>query len=108
MADIQNINMRTGDIIVELRISNEEYELLKLKNRNLLLVPTDSEVLNIALTTGKLGNSNRIMLPKRVLEEHRIAHLRKKVPAKVFEVDGDKYLVIQLVKSKVGIPEFEE
>lgn len=108
MADIRTIDMENDDIFVTLKITKEEYKLLKLKSRNLLIVPTESDVLNESLTTGKLGNSNRIMLPNKILKKYNIKKLVKKVPSKVFEYNGNKILVIKLEESKVGIPVFKE
>ena len=68
----------------------------------------DTESLNEKLTTGKLGNSNRIMLPNKILKKYGIKKLSKKVPSKIFEYNGNKLLVIKLEESKIGIPVFEE
>jgi len=108
MADINSIDMETEEILVNLKISESEYAPLKLARRNLLLLPTDSGILDEVLTTGKLGNGNRIMLPNRTLRRHGVEKLRKKVPAKIFEVDGSKFLLIKLEESKPGVPVFRE
>lgn len=108
MADIRTIDMKNDKIFVTFEISEEEYKSLKPKPRQLLIVPTDSNALDETLTTGKLGNSNRIMLPNKILKKYRIKKLLKKVPSKVFECNGNKILVIKLEKSDIGIPIFKE
>ena len=90
------------------KVSKEEYELLKQKTDNLIVIPSGRETLNQSLTTGKLGNSNRIMLPKKMLESEGVKTLRKKVPAATFKANGDVYLLIKLKESELGIPVFEE
>ena len=108
MAEISSIGIKKDDIIVNLKISKGEYELLENKTKNLLILPTNSEFLSRPLTTGKLGNSNRIMLPKKILEKFDIKILEKKVPSKAFKVDDEVFLLIKLKKSTFGIPVFEE
>ena len=106
MADIRNISMDSGEILISLSISREEHELLKQSTENILLIPSGSEGFNHALTTGKLGNSNRIMMPKRVLDREGVASLEKKLPARVFRNDGSVYLLLELKRSSAGIPVF--
>ena len=108
MATIKTIDMNGNDILLTLKISEEEYDLLKSKIKNLMVVPIDTNLLNDELTTGKLGNSNRIMLPNKILKKYEIKKLLKKVPSKIFECDGNKLLVIKLEESKIGIPVFKE
>ena len=107
MAEMQSIDMKGKEIAVTLKISPQEYKLLQQTTKDLLLVPTTSTILDEVLTTGKLGNSNRIMLPNKILKRHNIPHLIKKVRAKIFEVEDEKFLVIRLKESKTGIPIFE-
>jgi len=108
MARIQSIDLKNDGILVTLKISEKEYESLKPKSREFLIIPTDEDTLDETLTTGKLGNSNRIMLPNKILNKYRIKKLIKKVSSKIFDSNGDKFLVIKLEKSKVGIPLFKE
>ncbi|NIO20436.1 MAG: hypothetical protein GTN76_06770 [Candidatus Aenigmarchaeota archaeon] len=108
MADIRSIDMKRGEIRVNLKISRNEYELLSQETRDLLLVPTQPNILDRPLTTGKLGNSNRIMLPKKILDKYEIIDLEKKVPAKTFKINDEVYLLIKLKRSSIGIPMFKE
>jgi len=108
MAEIRSIDMRKGNIVVNLNISKNEYELFSQETKNLLLLPTNSNILDKPLTTGKLGNSNRIMLPKKILDKYEITDLVKKVPAKTFKIDDEVFLLIKLKKSNFGIPMFKE
>jgi hypothetical protein len=106
MADIRNIAMENGEILINLRVSREEHELLKQNTENILLIPSDQEAFNHTLTTGKLGNSNRIMMPKRILEKGGVSVLEKKVPAMLFRNAGSVYMLLELRKSMLGIPLF--
>jgi hypothetical protein len=108
MADIHKIEVAGDEITVSLKVSKEEYDNLRQKTSELVLVPTMPEDMNHVLTTGTLGNSNRIMLPKRVMERESIASLDKKVPARVLRSNGDVFLLIRLKESAVGIPSFGE
>lgn len=107
MAEIQSIDMNDHDISVRLRITNSEYELLKHSRYDLLLLPSDTKTLENTLTTGKLGNSNRIMLPKKILEKEKLK-LEKKVRSKIFKVNDEAYLLIKLRESNRGVPVFKE
>lgn len=107
MADIQSIDMRNHEIIVNLKITGSEYELLKHSRYDLLLLPSNPKIFDSLLTTGKLGNSNRIMLPKKILEREKLK-LEKKVPSKIFKVNDDSYLLIKLAGSSKLVPVFEE
>jgi len=108
MAEIRSIDMRKGNILVNLRISKDEYDLLSQETRDLLILPAHSNIFDRPLTTGKLGNSNRIMLPKKILDRYEITDLEKKVPAKTFKINDEVYLLIKLKKSSLGIPLFRE
>ena len=108
MADISSIDVKKNHISVNLRISKPEFELVSNSTSNLLLIPTTADFLNHSLTTGKLGNSNRIMLPKKILEKFEIKEMEKKVPARTFRLDDEIFLVIKLKKSTFGIPAFKE
>ncbi len=106
MAEICSIKMDDGNILVNLHISKSEYDLLGNYTRDLLLLPTHMDFLNRQLTTGKLGNSNRIMLPKKILKKFEIVKLEKKIASKTFRVNDEIYLLIKLKKSTIGIPDF--
>ncbi|MCD6591027.1 MAG: hypothetical protein J7K72_03590 [Candidatus Aenigmarchaeota archaeon] len=108
MAEIRSITVNKDEIIVNLRVSKSEYEIIPKNIDNIILLPSDDKSLSNSLTTGKLGNSNRIMLPKKILSRYNIKTLEKKVPAKVFRINDEVFLLIKLKKSKFGIPTFEE
>jgi hypothetical protein len=108
MAEIQSINVKRGDIFINLKISKGEYDLLGNITSDLILLPTNTNFLSHSLTTGKLGNSNRIMMPKKILDKFEIKNLEKKVPAKTFKIDDEIFLLIKLKKSSFGIPVFKE
>ena len=103
MALIRSVNIEDGEIILNLSITEEEYKLIS-GLKEVILV---SEEFEDELTTGRLGNSNRIMLPKKILKKHEV-ELKGKVPAKIFEVENKKFLLVKLEERKEGIPEFRE
>jgi hypothetical protein len=107
MADVSKIEIQGEDTVISLRISPEEYRLLRNRTTDLVLLPADHKTLNLSLTTGKLGNSNRIMLPKKVLERESIAEPDKKVASRIFRVNGEALLLIKLRKHE-AIPRFSE
>ncbi len=108
MAEIKSIDLEGDKVEIKLSIDKGEYKLLKQHTSNLVVLPCGEESLTYRLTTGKLGNSNRIMIPKKLLKAFKIGLLEKKLPANIFSLDGDTYLLIKMKKSKLGIPRFEE
>lgn len=108
MSEIDSIEINKNNIMVKLKLSQGEYELLGNKTSDLLLLPVDNDFMNRTLTTGKLGNSNRIMMPKKILEKFDITILEKKVPSKTFLINDEVFLLIKLKKSTFGIPVFKE
>ena len=107
MATIKSLEF--GDeILATFSISEKEYDLLKQSEKNMVLLPARSDILDDVLTTGRLGNGNRIMLPTKILKRHNIKKLLKNVPSKIFEVDDSKFLLIRLEEYKPGIPVFKE
>jgi hypothetical protein len=107
MAQIKSINIKEeNEIIAILSMTKNEYKMLEDMTKNLILLPT--ELLENRLTTGTLGNSNRIMLPNKILNKHNVTDLLKKVPAKIFKLRDDIYLLIKLQESKLGIPVFSD
>jgi len=108
MADIDSIDMKNDKILVNLKLSKDEYKLLKQSTKRLLLLPTEPTILEELLTTGKLGNSNRIMLPNKILRRHNVIKLLKKVPSKIFDINDEKFLLIKLQEFALGKPVFGE
>lgn len=106
MANIENVDIKGDRIFLTLRIGKPEWAFLQSSTKHLLVLPT--EKMGDSLTTGRLGNSNRIMLPSRVMARHRVAVLPKKVPARIFELDDERYLLIQLHGTRAGVPAFGE
>lgn len=108
MARIKSMDMQSGKIEITLSISNEEYKILQHNTTDLLVLPSGRDSLPYSLTTGKLGNSNRVMLPKKILDAFSIFELNKKVPSNIFQLNGDSYMLIKIDNSKIGIPKFKE
>ncbi|MFH0929306.1 MAG: hypothetical protein V1818_03050 [Candidatus Aenigmatarchaeota archaeon] len=105
MANIDSMDMKNDKILVKLELTKKEYGLLKQSTKKLLLLPTEMSILSESLTTGKLGNSNRIMLPNKILKRHDIS-LIKKAPSQVFDLGDEKFLLIKLQESTIGKPVF--
>ncbi len=107
MAKLKGIELEDDHFLVSFRISKREYDLFKHGNKHFLLVPL-SGMYN-QLTIGTLGNSYRLMLPKKFLKEHGIAEdkLPKKADAGVFSIGGEKYLTVRISSSTLGEPQFE-
>ncbi len=105
MARLKHIDMDGNRITLVLEISHIEYKLIGSKEE-MLVVPKDDSFLSEELTTGKIGNGNRIMVPNKLLKSYEFK-LPKKVPARIFDAQDEKYLLIRLKKSSL-IPEFEE
>jgi hypothetical protein len=100
------MDMKNDKVLVRLELSREEYKSLNQSTRSLLLLPTQADDLCEPLTTGKLGNSNRIMLPNKVLHKYNVTNVLKKAPSRVFDMGGEKFLLIKLQESMVGRPIF--
>ena len=103
MADLNSINFKGNRIAINLSISKDEYDLLK-GEKNLLAIPASS--FDFMLITGTLGNSNRIMLPNKILRKNNIDVLIKNVPSKIITTKKGKYLILQLEGAK-DIPKFK-
>ena len=98
--------MVNKNIEIRLLLDQDEYRILKHHTNDLAVVPCGKDAVTRELTTGKLGNSNRIMVPKKLLERYNIDELDKKVPAHIFSLNGDKFLLIRMKRSKIGVPKF--
>ena len=104
MAKVLSVDMKGGKILLNLSISKDEYRVLDSATKDILVLST--ETLSESLTTGKLGHSNRIMLPKKVLKKHGMDSLPKKAPADIFDLIDSKFLVIKVEDKKIGVPRF--
>jgi hypothetical protein len=106
MADVNFIDVKKDGIFLNLNISREEYEFLKQATSDLMVVPISPKFMNQLLTTGKLGNSNRLMLPKKILDKLDVKKMDKKVSGRIFRLNGSVYLLTRLHGRKNGIPVF--
>ena len=107
MADISSIDVKNDCMLLSLKVSREEYDFLKQSTCDLMVIPAGSRFMNQPMTTGKLGNSSRLMLPKKSLDRLDVKKMRKKVPGRVFRLDGNVYLLVRLHGKTRGVPEFE-
>ncbi len=108
MAEVKSIQMLDGKFELTLTICPEEYRLLKNHTNDIVVLPSGKESLVHPLTTGKLGNSNRIMLPKKMLEAFRVTELDKKAQSCIFNVGDEALLLIKIKSSTMGMPKFME
>ncbi|MBN2043110.1 MAG: hypothetical protein JW754_04875 [Candidatus Aenigmarchaeota archaeon] len=108
MASVHFIDVKDGEIYVNLKLSKKEYKILGQETDNLIVLPTSNRVLDHELTTGKLGNSNRLMLPKKMLIKERVMVLEKRVRGNLFDINNDVFLLVKIKESMVGIPRFIE
>ncbi len=108
MATVHFIDVKDGEIYINLRLSRKEYKILDQETENLIVLPTNDKALDHELTTGKLGNSNRIMLPKKLLSRENVTILEKKVKANLFGINNDVFMLVKIKESRMGIPKFIE
>jgi hypothetical protein len=101
MAKIQHIRMKGDKILATFEITEDEYKMIKPRSRRVIFASLD--MLDEVLTTGTLGNSNRVMLPNKVLIKHGIQKLVKKARSNIFETLDGKYLVVELEKNSIGV-----
>ena len=106
MADMRKIDIKDDEIVVTLSVTNDEYKIIRSSTKNFVVLPTDSSILTDILVTGKLGNGNRIMVPNKFLRASEIPELKKNVQAKIFKLNGDKYLLVKLVEAQPNVPRF--
>lgn len=104
MAEILNIDFKMNKVLVTIEMTAEENQKIG-RNRDILILPVSP--FSDVLTTGTLGNSNRIMLPNKILKKNDVACLRKKVPCSILKIKGGKYLVIELEGPNTEIPYFK-
>jgi len=111
MAKILNVDLSMGKKILKVELTDQEYELIAPQTDNLLLLPTDAAHIPQMLSTGDLGNSNRIMVPHGLLRRHGVPPLRElgKVPAAIFNTGIGTYLLTDLTGQHAvlgeGLPE---
>ena len=104
MAAVKSLCMGE-ETLITLKLTENERKRLS-GSRYVLVFPADAGFPEL-LTVGKLGNSNRVMVPKKLLKRHSIASLPRKAGAGFFESGGEKFLVIRL-KESGRVPKFEE
>lgn len=107
MAQLKKVNIKGNAHYAEFKLSDEEYASLQ-EVKNVLIIPLNPKTFKEELTTGRLGTSFRIMLPKRTLERNEIYELPKKALSKFFKIGEQKFLLTCLNKSPLNIPKFPE
>lgn len=107
MAELKSIDMDAGKISVRLAITAEEYGIIRGHNGDFIVLPCGKGSHTHELTTGKLGHSNRIMVPKKMMKRFKVPGMNKKVPAGLFRVHDDTYLLVKINKSEIGLPKLE-
>lgn len=106
MSFLRKIELEKDDVFITLKLTKKERELITPNMKEFIVLPTDS--LNKILTTGKLGNGNRIMIPNGFLKSHDIDVLKKKVQSIIIDLGDKKFLLIELENKGVGRPVFNE
>lgn len=106
MGKITKIEMGDTVIFITLSVSPSEYQYITPNIEDIILFPPNK--MDMSLTTGKIGNGNRIMVPNSLLKKEDIPILRKNVPSMVLTVEGKKYLIIELEDKTPGIPHFKD
>ena len=109
MARILNVDLSMGRKLLQVELTDLEYELISPQTGNLLLLPTDAAHMPEKLSTGDLGNSNRIMVPHGLLRRYDVPPLREfgKVPGAIFKTSIGTYLLADLTSHRAGVPKFE-
>lgn len=106
MSVLRKIELEKDDILITLSLTKEEYKAITPNVREFITLPTD--ILDKMLTTGKLGNGNRIMVPNKFLKVNNIEILRKNVPGKIFDLGDKKFLLIELENKPPSMPVFKD
>lgn len=94
------------DILVTLKMTKKEYDAIGPDVHDLLVFPANG--FNRILTTGTLGNGNRIMVPGKYLKNNNIHSLKKNVRSSIANLGDRKFLIIELVRKGSGVPVFGE
>lgn len=92
MSQVKSVEFEGDRMNITLTLTKDEYDRLETQHRNLIILPLNNGFFERKLTTGKMGKSNRIMLPEMFLKGHRITKLVRESPSKLFEIDGGKHL----------------
>ena len=103
MGLLQKVEFEGKDVLIMVRLTQAEYNAISSDPRELLVLPTKWH--EGSLTTGRLGNGNRIMIPNKLLRSYNIDVLKKNVKHRIVDSGEKKYLVIEL-ESRIGIPVF--
>lgn len=106
MSLLRKIEFENDSILITLEMNKREYDAVTPDVKEFITLPADT--LDRTLTTGKLGNGNRIMVPNKFLRSHDIEVMRKFVKGKIVDIGEKKYLIIELEDKKRGIPRFND
>jgi len=106
MSILRKVELNDKDVIITLCLTKEEYNVIKPNSKEFLTLPL--EAFERILTTGRLGNGNRIMVPTKYLKVNNIDILRKNVPSAIFDLGNKKFLLIELENKDPGVPVFKE
>lgn len=106
MSLLRKIELGEEGILITLELTKEEHDAIAPDSKEFVVLAADK--LNYILTTGKLGNGNRVMVPSKFLRSNDVHILRKNVKASIINTGEKKFLVIELEDKKTGIPVFGE
>jgi hypothetical protein len=108
MVTIESIDIQKNKISLKVNISKKDYGLISKSAPDIVILPTGGDHLSQKLTTGKIGNGNRIMIPKKFLERKNISNLPKIVDSDIFQTESGLFLLIKLRDDHSPIPSFSE
>ena len=106
MSVLRRIELNKDNIFITLEVTKKEYEMITPEAKEFIILPTSR--LNRTLTTGKIGNGNRIMIPNKLLKKHDMDVLKKHVQSRITDIGDRKFLIIELEDKRSGIPVFKE
>ncbi|MFH1364377.1 MAG: hypothetical protein ABIH52_01850 [Candidatus Aenigmatarchaeota archaeon] len=106
MSTLRKIEIDNDDILITLELTKHEYSTITPNVKEFVTLPADTP--ERLLTTGRLGNGNRIMVPNKFLKSNNIQALRKNVPSKIFDLGDRKFLIIELESSRPEPPVFKD
>lgn len=105
MAIIKSMEMEDTKVRVIFEMSKDELVALSNETQNICLLSLTK--FNELLTTGTIGNSNRIMFPNRLLKRYNIKELPKHVETTILSFNGKRIAVLKLQDTAAPVPRFE-
>lgn len=104
MAKLKSTELRKDKVVICFSMNKSEAIGFPCTDKQFMVLP--AEALDDQLTIGELGNSFRLMLPRKFLRKHEIDenNLPKKAHGTIFKFGKDKYLIVRISESKARTP----